>query len=181
MDNSEIHLLVRESAAGEAQRNSRQSLYSVPRRFDMATIFVVTGAYSILLGSLSALHAGPIVMTALAIFISLVGVGQALLFRGLKPRLASTLVGICIFQFLTIGQWFYTPIPIGLMLVLAIVNILYGAILGYLIGTMVGGVFLVADLIRRRRLHRWRFSLRTLLIGTTVVAVVLGLVRWAVG
>jgi hypothetical protein len=42
-------------------------------------------------------------------------------------------------------------------------------------------IIAVAGLLAALPWLRWRFSLRTLLIGMTVVAVVLGLVIWAAG
>ena len=40
---------------------TRPTVYSAPRRFDLATIFVVTSAYAMLFGGLCALGAWPIV------------------------------------------------------------------------------------------------------------------------
>ena len=156
----------------------RLSLYSVPRRFDLATVLVVTAAYSLLLGSLTAAKAHPLLTTAVAGFVTLVGSGQALLFGGLKPRLASIVVGISLFELMVIVAYFVNSPAMGSFIWLFIViNAAYGLILGYVVGTVVGGVFLVADAIRRRD---WRLIFRMLLIAATLFAVGLGVVMWAI-
>src|SRR5262249_43539533 len=51
-------------------------LYSAPRRFDLATIFVVTAAYSILFGAMSAMDYGPVAKVAVGLLITMVAVSQ---------------------------------------------------------------------------------------------------------
>ena len=68
-------------------------LYSVPRRYDLATLFTVTLAYSLLFGLMQRLGMPPIAAFVVAGFITVVGIGQALLFRGNAPRLASVVIG----------------------------------------------------------------------------------------
>jgi hypothetical protein len=126
-------------------------IYSVPRRFDLATIFVVTAAYSLLLGGLSALDATPIVKTVVAGFVTMIAVAQAALVKLVHPRGTSIVVGAVINLIFTWLIWLEIgrriPIP---FVVVALTGVLIGGFLGYLTGTVVGGVFLIADLLRGR-------------------------------
>jgi putative addiction module component (TIGR02574 family) len=134
------------------EATSRRRVYSAPRRFDLATVFVVTTAYSLLLAALSAfqLPAGAIAMVTG--FITLVGVGQAFLFHGQRPRLASILMGLLCYTAPSLATWFIgnRMMPPGFVMMMLGNGIVGGAVLGYLAGVLVGGVFLVADVVRRK-------------------------------
>lgn len=126
-------------------------IYSVPRRFDLATIFVVTAAYSILLGGLSALDATPIIKTVIAVFVTVVAVAQAALAKVVHPRGTSIIAGAVA---TSVIMWI---LMLGLrghfvfsFLFATIVGVPFGALFGYLAGAVVAGVFLVADLLRGR-------------------------------
>lgn len=128
-------------------------VYSAPRRFDLATIFVVTLAYSLLLGAMSAAGFVPVASLIVVGFITLVGAGQALLLGGQRPRTASILVGIVLYLLAMLVFWILNGQRIyasSFMLVMASYSIVGGAILGYVAGGTVGGVFLVADKVRSR-------------------------------
>jgi hypothetical protein len=152
MDNPRTDPSTQHGDSGEMPRQYRRQLYSAPRRFDLATIFVVTAAYSLLLGSLSALRVWPVITLGIAGFISFVGIGQALLFRGRKPRLASILVGAALIGLTTLAIWLYNILFISLAdtLYATAVYTIFGALFGYLAGGLIGGVFLLADVLRRR-------------------------------
>jgi hypothetical protein len=136
---------------------SPAKVYSAPRRFDLATIFVVTTAYCLLFASLSALNWPGIVSLIVGGFITLVGIGQAVLYGGTRPRKASIVVGIglcgigsatpLLFQ---TGRVYPDGYLLGMFLYVAIVGTTSGAILGYLAGTLVGGIFLITDYVRQR-------------------------------
>jgi hypothetical protein len=151
MNDAEIDPVTQDSDVDDKRDAPRHKLYSVPRRFDLSTIFVVTAAYSILLGGLSALHAAPVLVAAVAVYVALVGIGQALLFRGLKPRKASILLGAVLLDgavlvlLLREGR-----IDISLVVIVMAMYGVFGAILGYIAGVAIGGIFLLADVIRRR-------------------------------
>lgn len=131
---------------------SAAKLYSAPRRFDLFTIMLVTAAYAVLLSGMSALGFLPVFSCYVAIFITAVAVAQAL-FAGLSmPRGVSVYTGMVAYCLCTISYAFVEPrfelsaaIPIGILC-----GLLFGGILGYLAGVMVGGVFLVADVLRQR-------------------------------
>jgi hypothetical protein len=115
----------------------------------------VTAAYAILLGTLSVFRSPPSVSLCVAGFITGVGIGQAALFRGQKPRLASMIAGGSCFS-LIMGSYFiseHLPVPLILFVPVALIyGAILGAPLGYATGVLVGGVFLVADVLRRRNI-----------------------------
>jgi hypothetical protein len=144
-------IVVRLLAQRSGQR--RAKVYSAPRRFDLATIFIVTLAYSVLFAVMSALQLPPLASLAVAGFITFIGLGQAALFGGNRPRAASVWIGAAIYTIAMLIGWLATGArAFGAWTVLYVVTyaVIGGAILGYLAGTAVGGVFLLADVLRRR-------------------------------
>jgi hypothetical protein len=141
-----------EQMLADCVRSSRPKVYSAPRRFDLATIFVVMSAYAVLFAVMAALKLPPAVSMMTAGFIAVVGVGQALLFRGLKPRTASLLVGAAIYCIATLGYYVFYPrmYPASALILMLVYGLFSGGVIGYVAGTLVGGVFLVADFVRRR-------------------------------
>jgi hypothetical protein len=142
-------------AAGEHQA---EEVFGVPRRFGVGTILVITTAFGLLLSLLQALGAPVGVVVFVVAFVSLIGVGQMLLFDGTQPRRASLLaglIGLPLLLGLTIG--FFVPhrgrnneivCPIC-------AAIIFGPPSGYLAGGIVAGVFLIMDAIEKS-LGRWR-------------------------
>jgi putative addiction module component (TIGR02574 family) len=127
-------------------------LYSAPRRFDLFTIMLVTAAYAVLLSGMSALGFPPVVSCYVAVFITVIAVGQALLSGLSMPRAVSVYTGIVAYFFCTISYAFVEPrFDLFGMIPLAFVfSLVFGSVLGYLAGVLVGGVFLVADVLRQR-------------------------------
>ena len=137
---------------GYDKPNFTVRLHSVPRRFDLATMMVVTLAYALLFAAFRLIRLPPIAMGVVAGFITCVGIGQALLFGGKKPRISSVLVGaVC-----TVGIYVYTALTIDASLLEFHVEILKiwimvaiaGSVAGYVAGITVGSVFLASDLVR---------------------------------
>jgi len=131
-------------------------VYSVPRRYDLATLMAVTLAYALLFGAMRLLQAPPALIGFVSLFITLVGLGQALLFRGRRPRAASIVVGVLSLEawlaWLLIQAYAETRPPgevIFFFAFMAIFFVFLGTLLGYIAGTVIAGVFLVADLIRQ--------------------------------
>jgi len=132
-------------------------VYSVPRRYDLATLMAVTFAYSLLFGAMRWWEASPAAIGSVGLFVTLVGLAQALLFRGKSPRLASVVAGPLAFFVCGIATLLMSPYPrtheviywTDAVLVLAVGSLCPGAVFGYLAGTLVAGVFLVADLFRK--------------------------------
>jgi len=130
------------------------SLYAAPRRFDLASIFAVTAAYSLLFTGLALLDAGPTTKLVFGSFITIVGIGQPLLENRVNPRGASILVGAAAGLLFAIIVWWNLPDAqfFAFALLIAIGSVLGGSC-GYLAGALVAGVFLVADLLRNRRVR----------------------------
>jgi putative addiction module component (TIGR02574 family) len=126
-------------------------IYSAPRRFDLATIFVVMSAYSILFAAMSGLQFPPQASLMVGGFITIVGIGQAILFGGRKPRLASIVIGVAAFVVAILVSSIYEPRMYARPLILIVMSawLIVGAAAGYVAGVLVGGVFLVADLLRK--------------------------------
>jgi hypothetical protein len=143
--------IIRQMTAERARQANAVKIYSAPRRFDLATIFVVTSAYSLFFAILSGFGADPWVSIVLGGFITLVGIGQALLFGGGKPRAASIITGVAVMVTASIAWQIYDNRMRSdeFLIFLLFSQTLSGAIAGYLAGVLVGGVFLVADVIRR--------------------------------
>lgn len=134
-----------------------RKIYSVPRRYDLATLFVVSLAYAGLFGLMRALGWPPLAFALVAGFITVVGLGQALLFGGNAPREASVVCGVAFFfvplaVVVALAVGFQgNPLSVVLLSALlfgAILAALPGVVLGYLTGVLIGGLFLVADLVR---------------------------------
>ena len=142
--------VVQRLMAGEGQATAWR-IYSVPRRFDLATIFVVTLAYSLLFGTMKAISFPPIASAIVAGFILIVGAAQAFLFGGNRPRTASVVAGALAYTLALAAVWlWYGPrfYATPQLLISASFTIAGGAFLGYLAGVIIGGVFLVADKLR---------------------------------
>ena len=73
---------------------SAAKVYGVPRRYDLATLFAVSVAYAIMFGVMRALSFPLDRFAISAAFVTSVGIGQALLFKGKSPRTASVGVGV---------------------------------------------------------------------------------------
>lgn len=127
--------------------------FGVPRRFGIGTLLVVTAAYGALLALLRAMdwHRG--VIAVFVGFISLIGLGQMLLFRAGRPRKASIVTGAVCFPIVQL--FFFLPLAVrswdhaGTELLLLLYSTLFGAAAGYLAGCVVAGVFLIMDAVER--------------------------------
>lgn len=123
----------------------------VPRRFGVGTLLVVTTAFALLFGVLRALHVPGWGFVIVAGYIIVIALGQALLFGGKKPRLASYLVGaitwfgvhllaVCLAIVLR-GSWDHLEELFPTMFL----ALTFGGLLGYLTGCLIAGVFLLID------------------------------------
>ncbi|MGD9633382.1 MAG: hypothetical protein AB7G28_23655 [Pirellulales bacterium] len=144
-----------ERILADSVRSSRPKVYSAPRRFDLSTIMVVTAGYAMLFGGINAIFnesdqaAGAALM--IGVFVTLVGIGQALLFGGRRPRTASIVVGMILTTLFMISttMFFSRGRSVAFLPFMLVYGVISGAIYGYLSGVLVGGVFLVADHLRR--------------------------------
>ena len=131
----------------------RQKIYSVPRRYDLATLFAVSLAYALLFGLMKLFDADPTAFVIVAGFVTFAGLAQALLFEGKAPRAASAIAGAT--------YWIVGLIIVGVLNgidpLLNWVSLIYGtscgvfagSITGYFSGGFIGAVFMFADMTRR--------------------------------
>ena len=128
---------------------SGKKLYSVPRKLDLASLFVFTTCYGLLFALMNLFRPGVWVFAIVAGFFTCVGVSQAVLFKGKSPRLASCVTGALYY--------------LAILLVVEVRNgmrfldfssvlfiLLVGCAVGYVSGACIEGVFLVADALRTR-------------------------------
>jgi hypothetical protein len=126
-------------------------IFSVPRRFDMATLLVAMTGFSLLFTGMyliePLIQVGPLGMAIMAGLFVAVTMGQAVVIDGGDPRIASIIAGGL--------YWFAVAIFLGVLtqhsrldacFLAAIV--IFGPVAGYLAGTLVGGVFLIAFYLR---------------------------------
>jgi len=136
------------------KRGSPERIYSVPRRYDLATLFAVSLAYSLAFGAMRLCDCSATVFAVLAAFVTCIGLGQALLFRGKAPRAASMLVGV---TFWIVGAVVVAVQRAGTDVARAIADVfpllfilsIPAALTGYITGVAVGGVFLIAENARK--------------------------------
>jgi hypothetical protein len=133
-------------------------VFSVSRRFDMATVLVAMLGYSLLFGGMRMLDAPPVMIAVFGAFFAFIAIGQAVAISSGRPREASIIAG-AIFWFLGVAVVvasdlpFLNPCAILGMLIFATMA---GPITGYLAGALVGGVFLVSHYLRETDLLRRR-------------------------
>jgi len=153
----EVPWPVVEQMLADCVRSSRPKVYSAPRRFDLATMFVVTSAYVFMFAAMTSLRFPPVASILSATFITLVGIGQSVLFAGRKPRTASIAVGAATYYVFTVGWFMITSHFADVEQVfrfMMISGVVSGVALGYIAGVLVGGVFLIADKLRRLSYRR---------------------------
>lgn len=129
--------------------------YGAPRVFDLFTMLAVTLAFALMFALLQLLQSAlfdslEIVALALSLFVTGIAIAQLALWEGKKPRLASLVAGPVVWFFVSVGiQIFHLSLTFPELILLLIMSVL-GFPAGYLAGAMVAGVFLVADVLRRR-------------------------------
>jgi hypothetical protein len=125
-------------------------VFSVPRRFDLATVLVAMLAYAVLFAVLHAPGVPRGVIGFVGLFFAVVAVGQAVAIRWQSPRLASMLAAT-LFWLVVGGVALGTRgggcEACGVGMMAAVV----GPITGYLGGALVGGVFLVSHYLRESK------------------------------
>lgn len=135
-------------------------LFSVPRRFDLATVLVAMLGFALLFSGLRIyFDATPPVMAVIGGLFVTVAFGQWAAARRGRPRQAS-IVAAGIFWFaLNLGLlYFGRRHAIDSVGVAAFTAVLYSIPSGYIVGTLVGGVFLVSHHLRERGALRRRDS-----------------------
>lgn len=141
-----------------AVASSRRQI-GVPRRFAVGTAMIITAMYSVLFAVMKSLGAHPLVMVIVAVFFTVVGAAQMLLFGGRRPREASIIAGAVFCGAMSaVGHliaWFpeggslgFHPFAIiGWLLCSTLGLALVGVLLGYVAGCLTAGVFLILNRI----------------------------------
>ena len=140
--------LILQPKPAEAE-SEEEELFSFPRRFDLASMLSISTGYAILFAVMRLFSASPELTFGTGGLIALVGVSQAVLFDGKSPRTASLIVG-----------GLYCAIVIGIVIANShhrsgavfggvVLALFWGPPAGYLCGTLVGGIFLIAEYVRR--------------------------------
>jgi hypothetical protein len=131
-------------------------LYSAPKRFDLATIFVVTAAYSLLFAAMTPLDFGVVTKVAIGVFVAIVGATQAFYQEKANPRGVSIVAGAISLSIILaiIGVIEPRLFDVPFIIVIVIFGMIGGAIGGYLAGGVVAGVFLLADVVRKWHARR---------------------------
>lgn len=84
----------------------------VPRRFGLGKLMLITAFFAVLFAVLSCLNAHPLVFVAVAGFVTLVGLSQAILFSGKMPRQASVVTGSVVCALMpVVGFLVFVPNP----------------------------------------------------------------------
>lgn len=128
-------------------------VFSVSRRFDMATILVAMVGYSILFGGLRLIlqiipDLSSWAIGTFGMFFAVVAIGQAVAIRWNNPRAASVIAGTIFWLVVVIVTGVLDRPPSYWLCGLLFTSLVIGPIAGYLAGTLVGGVFLISHYLR---------------------------------
>ena len=127
----------------DAERKGRT--YSVPRRFGLATILIVTAVFAVVFSLLRLFNAPPAAYVFLMVFTAVIG-GAQMVF-GKTPRAASAVTGSVLYVVLMLvygiasGDIRYD----GFIFLGLGCGFVWGAMFGYAAGVLIAGVFLVID------------------------------------
>ncbi|MCY2981861.1 MAG: hypothetical protein NTU79_24640 [Planctomycetota bacterium] len=130
--------------------DSPKTIYSVPRKVDLATLLVITVFYACLFALMNLLRVDFWSFLAIGGFFSFIGISQAILLKGKSPRAASMVAGAIYLAaiFLFSGAGFNKSLYPTFRIALFLGTSIQGVLLGYLGGSCVGGIFLIIDYVR---------------------------------
>ena len=140
----------------------RSHQYQVPRRFGLRTILVVITLFVAMLSIIRFTDASPAPLIFYSSFIIVVGGAQVVFER--SPRLASILAGALFLLVLKFVSFVFhiglEAIDVGPFMGLfsegrIIYSLLFGALCGYLAGTLLAGFYLVLDKVQI--VAQWRY------------------------
>ncbi|MFC1758580.1 leucine-rich repeat domain-containing protein [Planctomycetota bacterium] len=137
----------------------------IPRQFSTGAILIFASLYALLIRLLLWINIEPIVIIGLAVFLTGVGIAQACLFGGHKPRQASVLAGFFLGpvsllayfisspMFMDIFNRFRWPNLIaGFVYPVIVYGQAFGMLLGYLLGLFAAAAFVFPKKFRRSTL-----------------------------
>jgi hypothetical protein len=128
---------------------SRPDIFSVTRRFDLATVLVAMLGYAILFTVMLLMDAEAWELGVGGSLFAVVAAGQAVAMRWNSPRLASVIAGTAFwFTFAAVAWVNYTDENPCVFVALFLAAAAIGPASGYLVGALVGGVFLISYYLR---------------------------------
>lgn len=129
----------------------QKKVYKVPRKFDLALIFVVTFSYAAAFGLMQLIHLPPIVQMVLMLALTVVGLIQMFVPER-KVRLASVFTGMAGLAVIMVVLAVNSPrgaSSYGLFTGFVCGVLGYGSLMGYVAGVLVGSIFMFSDYVRR--------------------------------
>jgi len=123
----------------------QQTHYVVPKRFGLTAILALLTTLAVVFGALRYANAPPVVY--LFIGSEIVAICLVQIFFGSAPRGGSALTGAILLPFWVIVFLDTASIPAAWQVAFIVTLIAAGALLGYCIGTLAAGFFLVTDLV----------------------------------
>lgn len=130
-------------------RERSEDIYSVPKRFDLASMFSISVAFAMLFSIMRALDSSPLLIAIFGIYFAAVGIAQAVLFNGDKPREASVIAGGILGCLSVIVIAMSEGAPLGAAISMTICSAVWAPVAGYLAGTINGGIWLITDYLRQ--------------------------------
>lgn len=127
----------------------RDKIYSVPKRYDLASMFSISVAYAMLFALMRALGSPPALIFLVGGFFTVVGVSQALLFNGDRPREASIISGTVYGFCGTIVFAIVEDVNLARSIPAAFCSLFWIPFVSYFAGTAIGGIWLIADYLRQ--------------------------------
>jgi hypothetical protein len=123
---------------------------AVPRKFGIGTLLVVSAAYALLFGVLRFVNTPGFGTASIALFLTAVGIAQ-MIFGARAARTGSVIAGTIVFPVLAIANLLMVERNFSLRMLpdmgwSCVCLLIFGAICGYLGGTLVAGVFLAMEL-----------------------------------
>jgi len=123
----------------------KKSQYQVPSRFGLTAIMGLLTVLAFIFGALRAVEAPPVVYLFVGSEIVAICLVQILV--GSSPRGGSAVTGAVLLPFWVYMTLRTPPMPMTFEIVFVITLVAFGGLLGYCIGTLAAGFFLMMDLI----------------------------------
>ncbi len=124
-------------------------IYCAPRRFDILTILCVSSVYGIAFAIGTTSKTPTYIWMTFLLVVTSIGLAQAILWKGKRPRLASILVGVVSFVIWMLFMMSASPMVSGNDLAATLfASTVAGSVFGYVLGAGIGGLFLVIEGLR---------------------------------
>jgi len=125
----------------------REASYVVPRRFGLSALLALMTALALLFGWFHSVRAHPVIYLFAASQITAICLVQ--IFFGKSPRGASAATGAILWPLFAFLMMSSRSIPFGVQAILVVGFVGFGALIGYCIGALAAGFFLVMDMVEQ--------------------------------